>query len=422
MSYKAHILIISEKERLEYYDKELKPTYRLHSVTSIKEAWSSLYEYPVRIILFDQKTTKNIGIDFLRQIKSRYPEIIKIIIFHSIEIKNLISSVNEAGIYQCLFSPCHLDNLKIVLHNAAQIYKLQENKKLLPLNFNAILSEDQTEVKKEKNTGNNTKQVTQKNKKYAFDQLVRSKDSPLNGLCGQVKNISQYDIPVLIYGESGTGKELMARAIHYYSSREDKPLIAENCAALPDDLLESELFGHVKGAFTGAYGNKQGLLEQANGGTVFLDEVGDISLSFQAKLLRVLQEKVIRPLGGNRYIPINIRIVSATNKDLNKEIKKGNFREDLFYRLAGAEFKLPPLRERQSDIPLLCESIISEFNLLLNKKIKTVEDDAIKILKEHQWRGNIRELQNEIQYAMITTKTNVISTKDLSDRLKKGEQ
>ncbi len=383
---KPHILVVDDEQRaLETYNRTLKRDFKVHCVLSAKDAWEVIYQYPVTVILSDQKMPNTTGIEFLKQVKGKHPEIVRIIVSAYTDTQDLIAGINEAGIYQFLSKPWHPDNLKLVVNNAAKIFALQEQDQLLTLELNAEFPRPSSAQIKKKIKSR--KEVI--SKKYAFDQLVRSDNSPLNSLCNKVQKVSQYDIPVVIYGESGTGKELMARAIHYYSNREDKPLIAENCAALPDDLLESELFGHVKGAFTGAYNDKKGLLEQANGGTVFLDEIGDISLAFQTKLLRVLQEKVIRPLGSNRYIPINIRVVSATNKNLNKEIEKGNFRQDLFYRLAGVEFKLPPLRERQSDIPLLCDNIINEFNLSLNKNIKTIDDNAIKVLKKYRWRGNI---------------------------------
>ena len=412
---KTHILVVDDEQRaLETYQRTLKRNFEVHCAISAKDAWEVLYQYPISVILSDQKMPETTGIEFLKQVKNKHPEIVRIIISAFTDAQDLIAGINEAGIYQFLCKPWHPENLKLVVHNAVKIFELQEQDQLLSLELNAELPRPSTAQLKKKIKSK--KKVI--NKKYAFDQLVRSEDSPLNDLCTQAQEFAAYDIPVLIYGESGTGKELFARAIHYYSARENKPLIIENCAALPDDLLESELFGHQKGAFTGAYSNKKGLLEQASGGTIFLDEIGDISPPFQVKLLRALQEKVIRPLGSNRYIPIDIRVIAATNKNLKEEIKAGRFREDLFYRLAGVEFQVPPLRDRKNDVSEICMSIIQEANLLFDKQVQTIDEDALKVLINFPWSGNVRELQNELQRAMIITKTDSISVNDLSDKLR----
>lgn len=412
---KAHILVVDDEQRaLETYQRTLKRNFEVHCAISVKDAWEVLYQYPISVILSDQKMPEITGIEFLKQVKNKHPEIVRIIISAFTDAQDLIAGINEAGIYQFLSKPWHPENLKLVVNNAVKIFELQEQDQLLSLELNAELPRPSSAQLKKKIKSK--KKVI--NKKYAFDQLVRSEDSPLNDLCTQAKEFAPYDIPVLIYGESGTGKELFARAIHYYSARENKPLIIENCAALPDDLLESELFGHEKGAFTGAYNNKKGLLEQASGGTIFLDEIGDISPPFQVKLLRALQEKVIRPLGSTRYIPIDIRVIAATNKNLKAEITAGRFREDLFYRLAGVEFQVPPLRERKNDVSEICMSIIQEANLLFDKQVQTIDEDALKVLINFPWSGNVRELQNELQRAMIITKTDSISVNDLSDKLR----
>ncbi len=409
---KAKILIVdADKSDQALYATALDPNFKCYFADNVQDAWEILYEYAIQVIITDEKIEKMTGIDFLTQVQKQYPEIVRLMIANFKNIESCMS-VNVVGIYQFLYKPWRPDNLRLVVNNAVKIFNFQDKGKIIPLEFKGNVLKTTTYVitsgRKQKNSY----------KKYAFDQLVRSKESPLNSLCNDVQQFSSYNIPVLIYGESGTGKELFARAIHYYSSRESKPLITENCAALPDDLLESELFGHVKGAFTGAYNDKTGLLEQANGGTIFLDEIGDISPAFQVKLLRALQEKTIRKLGGSRYISIDIRVIAATNKNLKEEIKAGNFREDLFYRLAGVEFKIPPLRERKEDILVICMNIIKQGNLLFGKNITTIDDDAKQVLENYSWFGNVRELQNEIQRAMILTETDTISLENLSVKLK----
>jgi transcriptional regulator with PAS, ATPase and Fis domain len=213
--------------------------------------------------------------------------------------------------------------------------------------------------------------------------------------------VSASDATVLILGETGTGKELLARAIHNLSPRENKPFIAVNCGALPDTLLESELFGYMKGAFTGATRDKPGRFALAEGGTVFLDEIGDISPALQVRLLRVLQEKTYEPLGGTRVLHANVRVVAATHRDLTEQIRKGAFREDLFYRLNVVKVDLPPLRRRKEDIPLLIEHFIGRFNLRQGKAISGVAPDAMALLMAHDYPGNVRELENVIERAFV---------------------
>jgi two-component system response regulator FlrC len=228
-----------------------------------------------------------------------------------------------------------------------------------------------------------------------------------------VENLAASDITVLIFGESGTGKELLARQIHRMSRRADKPFIAVNCAAIPDNLLESELFGHEKGAFTGATEKRIGKFELAKGGTILLDEIGEMSMILQAKLLRVLQEKEIDRIGGNEPIAVDVRIITTTNKDLYKECMEGHFREDLYYRLNVFPVKVPSLRERPGDIPLLAMYFMKKFSAYAGKEIKDFSDNAMVILKNKQWRGNVRELENVIQRAVFLCKGEFINTEDL---------
>ncbi|HSO06821.1 MAG TPA: sigma-54 dependent transcriptional regulator, partial [Pelomicrobium sp.] len=206
-----------------------------------------------------------------------------------------------------------------------------------------------------------------------------------------------YDLPILITGESGTGKELIARAIHYRSGRAERAFVVENCAAVPDELLESELFGHKRGAFTGAYDDKVGLFQQADGGTIFLDEVGETSPAFQAKLLRVLQEGEMRPVGAARAIKVNVRVISATNRDLDRDMREGRFREDLFYRLAAVTIHVPPLRDRPMDVPLIAQDVLERAVRQLGKPAEGFTDQALAAFVAYRWPGNVRELQNEVQ-------------------------
>jgi len=235
-----------------------------------------------------------------------------------------------------------------------------------------------------------------------------------------VKKVAKTDATVLIRGESGTGKELIAKAIHNLSKRKNKPFVAVNCASIPDTLLEAELFGHKKGAFTDAYTDRMGKFEQANGGTIFLDEIGDMPLSLQAKILRVLQEKEVTPLGSNKNIKVDVRVLSATSRNLEEMVQKGEFREDIYYRLNVIPITLPPLRERIEDIPHLAEYFLLKSSQKHNAPKPELTEDAIKTLKEMEWRGNIRELENFIEKLIVFNFGKKTLSKKEIEKAKKG--
>jgi two-component system response regulator GlrR len=243
--------------------------------------------------------------------------------------------------------------------------------------------------------------------KYDFDNIV-AKSGKMQRVLEMVARIAQTDSTVYIHGESGTGKELIAKAIHLASARKNKAFIALNCAALPETLLESELFGHEKGAFTGAIRSTKGLFTQAHEGSLFLDEIGDMSLSLQAKLLRVLQERQFYPVGSERSVEVDVRVVVATQKDLEEAVKQGGFREDLFYRIHVIPIPLPPLRERKEDIPPLVEHFLKKYNQQMKKEIEGLTPAAMQRLMLHDWPGNVRELENTIEYAVAMAQQNWI--------------
>jgi two-component system response regulator GlrR len=243
--------------------------------------------------------------------------------------------------------------------------------------------------------------------RYGFENIV-ARSKAMERVLEVVSRIAPTDSTVYIHGESGTGKELIARALHLASGRKDKPFVAINCAALPETLLESELFGHEKGSFTGAVRTAKGLFVQAHEGTIFLDEIGDVPLSIQSKLLRVLQERQFTPVGGDRPVAVDVRVIVATNKDLGKLVAEGSFREDLFYRIHVIPLELPPLRERKEDIPLLVDHFLKKYVTQMNKKVRGLTPKALQKLMLHDWPGNVRELENTIEYAMAMTRDDVI--------------
>lgn len=249
--------------------------------------------------------------------------------------------------------------------------------------------------------------------KYNFGNTIIGKSKVMTDIFELIQKVSKYDSSVLISGDSGTGKELFAKAIHFTSNRKNYPFIPINCGAIPEGLLESEFFGHVKGAFTGSTRMKKGLFEQGEGGTIFLDEIGEMSLGLQVKLLRVLQENEIRRIGDIKSRKINIRIIAATNKNLDERIQMGSFRKDLYYRLNVIEIKLPSLSERKDDIPLLVDYFIQHYNKSFNKNIKGIERNALDKLINYPWPGNVRELQHVIQRAIILSQESYITLSDL---------
>jgi two-component system response regulator HupR/HoxA len=254
--------------------------------------------------------------------------------------------------------------------------------------------------------------------RYQFDSIIRATTSPLNDTCKQAAKVAVFDIPVLIQGETGTGKELMARALHYASQRDSGTFVAVNCGAIPDELLESELFGHRKGAFTGAHANRRGLVEEADGGTLFLDEIGDISPAFQVKLLRFLQEGEFRPLGTNETIHANVRVLAATHRDLQEEVRAGRFREDLYYRLAAMALTIPPLRERPEDIRVLATHLLDEACQRHGRRARGFSPDVMALFMRHDWPGNVRELQNEILRMLVLTENDTLGPDLLSPTLR----
>jgi two-component system response regulator AtoC len=258
-------------------------------------------------------------------------------------------------------------------------------------------------------------------KEYSFENIV-SKNEQMQKIFDVIKKVSQYKSTILITGESGTGKELVARALHYNSDRSENPFIAVNCGAIPENLLESELFGHAKGAFTDAVRTKKGLFEEADGGTMFLDEIGELPGQLQVKLLRVLQDGEIRRIGESKPIQIDVRIVAATVKDLAKEVNEGRFREDLFYRLNVLPIHIPPLRERKEDIPLLIRHFIGKCNKAMNKNVADIDHSALETLINYKWYGNVRELENTVERAIVLSEKNNIGLENLPVEIQNFEE
>ena len=389
MSDNPIVLVIDDEVRsLESLARILGEDFDVRTASAVGEAARILEEEWVQVVLCDQRMPEQTGVEFLCTVRERWPDVIRMIVSGYTDAHDIIDGINEAGIYQYITKPWHPENLILTLNNACRLYALQRENELLavemkmsPSRAGKVVSERRQSLRRD----------------YDFDDgIIRGPDSPMNDVCATLKQVAPYDVPVLLCGASGTGKELAARALRW-----NKPFVVENCGALPDELLESELFGHKRGAFTGAVEDHVGLFERADGGTVFLDEIGEVSPAFQVKLLRVLQEGEIRPVGSTRTRKVDVRVVAATNKDLDEEVRARRFRADLYYRLAGMVIRIPDLKHRRGDLPVLTKALLERAMQQLGKRVDGVSQEAIDCICRYAWPGNVRELQNEIQQMLV---------------------
>lgn len=365
-----------------------KEAYIVDTASTAENALELLHNNSYDLILSDIKMPDMDGITLLKKIKDNEPEQMIIMMTAFGTLENAVEAMRE-GAYDYLSKP--IKAKEIILH----VKKAIERQSLLRENIYL-------------------KTIVQEN--FQFDNII-GKSSKIVKIFNTVRKIAAYKSAVLITGESGTGKELFAKAIHFNSDRKNKPFIAVNCGAIPSELLESELFGHKKGSFTGAHSNKIGLFEEANEGTLFLDEVADIQEISQVKLLRALQEDEIRPVGSNQTINVDVRIISATEQNLENKIKENKFRESLFYRLNVVHIELPPLRERGMDIHLLVEHFIKKFAENNNINKPKIDSKAMDILMNYPWPGNVRELENVVERTILLTNGPIITVENLPEKL-----
>lgn len=351
-----------------------------------EEALLSLKEESFDIVVTDIRMPGKDGITLLREIKELAPSIEVIVVTAFGTVETAVEAM-KAGAFDYVTKPFNRDELKLTVQRALHLRDLEsENVRL------------RIEVEK----------------KFGFANII-GESEPMQKVFRLIEKVASTDAPVLITGESGTGKELVAKALHYHSLRAKGPLVTINCAAIPKELLESELFGHVKGAFTGAVKDKKGKFVEAEGGTIFLDEIGELSGDLQPKILRALQEMEVVPVGSNKVVHVDVRVVSATNRDMEASIEAGIFREDLYYRLAVVPIHMPSLRERSSDIPLLIKHFLK--TLAPDEQVK-MAPEAMKALTTHQWKGNVRELENTIQRLLILREGKEITLSDLPDKIR----
>ena len=367
--------------------KKYNTEYKLNAADGL----NLLKSKDFHLVLLDLKIGMVNGLDVLKEIKAYNPSIQVIMITAFGSIDTTIEAM-RAGAYTYVTKPLRIEELQLHIEQALRVVELEEK-----------VSHLSTEIEQQ----------------YNFYGMI-GKSAGMKRVFALIDKVKDSTVSVLISGESGSGKELVARAIHYSGPRRKKNFIAVNCAAIPETLLEDEMFGHVKGAFTGAIGTKKGRFEQADGGTLFLDEIGDMPLAMQAKLLRVLQEKRYSPIGSEEEREVDVRVIAATNRDIPKMIEEGTFRQDLFYRLNVVGIHIPPLRERQDDIHSLSEYFICKFSKEQNKPIVAISPKVEQALMEHPFPGNVRQLANVLEYALIVCDGKEIQVGDLPEELRRA--
>jgi two-component system response regulator HydG len=360
---------------------------KVSTATTVEEALEVLESRAVDIVLTDLKLQESNGLELLKRVRDLYPQVAVVVLTQYGTIDSAVAAT-RMGAVDYVTKPFHVEDLKTRLTRVARDVDLHQENQLLR---------------------------EQLRTRPGFGGLI-GVSQRMQRVYKLIEKVSQHEYPVLILGESGTGKELVARSIHFLGARKNRPFVPVDCSALAPTLIESELFGHVKGAFTGAVQARQGLLEVAQGGTLFLDEIGDMPVDLQAKLLRALQEREVKPVGSTERRHIDVRIIAATNRDLETAIRTGNFRQDLYFRLNVVQIKLPPLRERKSDIPLLVTSFLEKFANPRGES-RSISEEAMRQLVAYDWPGNVRELENAIERAVALGSGPIVHVGDLPSNL-----
>jgi two-component system response regulator PilR (NtrC family) len=387
---KDKILVVDDEQSMrEFLEIMLKKEdYKVSLASNGEEVLKLLERDLFDLVLLDVRMPRMDGIAVLKKIKALSPETVVIMITAYASHDTAVRAMKE-GAYDYITKPFKIDEIKLIIKNALERKNLQKENSLL-------------------------KQVVRE--RYHFDNIIGQSPKML-ALYDLLERVSPTKTNILVTGESGTGKELVAKAIHYNSPRKDRPFVTLNCGAIPEPLIESELFGHMKGAFTDAIVTKKGLFEVADEGTLFLDEISELPLLMQVKLLRVLQDREFKRVGGTEDIRVDVRIIAATNKDLEEAVKERRFREDLFYRLNVIQIKLPPLRERKDDIPRLTLHFLKKFSTELNKTMTAVSPEADRLLRDYNYPGNVRELQNIVERAVALETAQELTAQNLRSYL-----
>lgn len=401
------LIVDDQQEILNSLRRIFQREYNVLTASDGNDGLQLLQQQQVKVILSDQRMPGMDGVTFLKKANEIQPHAIRIMITGYADIEASINAVNEAKIYQYVSKPFEPDELKLVVKSAVDRYNRARKNEELQYKLqeqNEILQKENTDLK------------SQFSQQLDLGNFI-GYSAPMQRVFKLVKKVMNTPTTVLLLGETGTGKEMLAKMIHYNSNRKNKVFVVQNCGAIPDTLLQSELFGHVKGAFTGALKDKKGLFEQADTGTIFLDEIGDTSQALQLGLLRVLQEGEIKPVGGTITIKVDVRVIAATNRDLITDVAEGRFREDLYYRLNVFPINIPPLRQRKEDIPDLVNFFVKKYSRRIKKTINGVSQNVLSSFSDANFPGNVRELENEIERMVTMADENTTIGMDIiSDR------
>jgi DNA-binding NtrC family response regulator len=386
----VHVLVVDDDPALREILQEvlMRESYAVFMAEDGAGAIQAVKESVIHIVITDFQLPDIDGIEVIDRLSKLDAKIIPIVMTGFGTIETAVRAM-KSGAFDFITKPFDLETVGVVVRKAAEFHRLRQENHLLR---RAVRDQ------------------------YQLEQLVGVSE-PMQQVLEFVQKVADSDSTVMIQGESGTGKELVARMLHFNSLRRDRPLVPVNCGAIPENLLESELFGHEKGAFTGATHARMGRFELAHGGTIFLDEIGEMSLPLQVKLLRVLQEREFERVGGNRTIHVDVRIIAATNQDLEAMVEEKRFRQDLFYRLNVIPIVIPPLRERRTDIPLLIDHFLNRFNQSKHTEVVGLDDEARRLLTEYDWPGNIRELENMMERLVVLKKQGLLSSQDLPQKI-----
>ncbi len=408
MSDRPALLIVDDEPGIvESLTVAFEDDFEVTGTTDPEEAMAVLGEREIAVIIADQRMPGMSGVELLKEAKAIQPDAVRLILSAYTDMEDLIAAINAGEVWRYLVKPWEPHELRLTVNQAAERYGLvKENRRLLHelREANVRLQADCESLREEVE------------KKYGFEEIVGKSDA-MEKLFQLLRRVADSPVTVLIQGETGTGKELIAKAIHYNSSRRRNKLLIQNCGALPDSLLESELFGHKKGSFTGAVEDKKGLFEDADGGAVFLDEISETSPAMQVRLLRVLQEGEVKRVGETDTRQTDVRTIAATNKNLEELVKEGKFREDLYYRLTIVPVDIPPLRERKGDVPLLANYFMERARKKFGREVTRINEQVLRLFEAYPFPGNVRELENEIERAVMMAEGEEITERELSDKI-----